>query len=88
MSITSNRHISREIKWRKHDAIFPDPFDLTRNIVGTCTAIGARVISQEFEKADNQLRRGSDFASVLNVNDRVQRPINPKSMEYRFGHRG
>lgn len=33
MSITSNGHISRESNWRKHDAVFPDPFDLTRNIV-------------------------------------------------------
>lgn len=32
MSITSNGHIAREMNWRKHDAIFPDPFDLTRNI--------------------------------------------------------
>ncbi|KAG2230490.1 hypothetical protein INT48_003008 [Thamnidium elegans] len=87
MSITSNGHIPREMNWRKHDAIFPDPFDLTRNIISTCTAIGARVISQEFERAYNHLRRGSNFVSVLNVNDRVPRPIDPKSMEYRFGPR-
>lgn len=33
MSITTSGHIAREMNWRKHDAIFPDPFSSATNIV-------------------------------------------------------
>lgn len=55
---------------------------------GSCTAIGANVICQEFKQACDKLNRGLTFKDTLSKNDLVNRPLDPKSMNYRYRHRG
>ncbi|KAI7889061.1 uncharacterized protein EV154DRAFT_604313 [Mucor mucedo] len=87
MSLATSARVGRLSGWRKHDAVFPDPFVSTRNVAGSCTAIGAKVICQEFRQACNKLNQGLTFKDTLSKNDLVYRPVDPKSMNYRFGHR-
>jgi hypothetical protein len=53
------------------------------------TEIGGTVICKEFEHAFSMLKEGKcSFRQVIESEDTVERPLDPDSLDYKYGTKG